>query len=59
MKTGMKLSTKYYKRRLWKISYTATPLSHNRLRIVKFYERRDAIGEAWSLVRHSAYEASA
>ncbi len=45
-------STRYYKRRLWKITWSYVYAAKNRLiRTVKFYFRRASIGAPWSIVR--------
>lgn len=56
------ISRKYYKKRLWKI--TVTRVFHHRkpfnvkggYSIIKFYERRKAIGEEWKLINSSRME---
>lgn len=48
------MKTKYYKSRLWKITWSLSWIGVWRL--VKFYWRRDAIGAPWRIVRHSAQE---
>jgi hypothetical protein len=45
------ISTRYYRKRLWKITWREVRTKHRLLRIVKHYERRQAIGEPWQLVR--------
>lgn len=44
--------TKYYKNRLWKITYEVggSP-THGNLQLKKWYEKRTAIGEPWDFVR--------
>ena len=43
--------TRYYFRRLWKISWVAVRIGNGRLRVVKHYERRSASGKPWVHVR--------
>ena len=54
-----KVSTKYYKRRLWKVSSVQSIKDndgHDKgFRFIKHYEKRSAIGEEWEVVRHSIY----
>ncbi len=45
------LSTRYYLKRLWKVSYTRTQTYGGRVRLCKFYEKRSALGKPWTLVR--------
>jgi hypothetical protein len=44
------IKTRYYMGRLWKIS-----TFENRIRVVKHYEKRDAIGKPWNYVRSAVY----
>lgn len=47
---------RYYMARLWKITYTRVPLGRSAChgtRIVKHYERREAVGEPWIWIRSS------
>ncbi len=41
----------YYKNRLWKVSWSMFDLGSGRVRIVKCYERRVAIGAPWEVIR--------
>ncbi|MEM0966110.1 MAG: hypothetical protein AAGJ81_08190 [Verrucomicrobiota bacterium] len=50
---------RYLKRRLWKITCRATPTTAGKIRFVKHYERREAIGDPWKYVRGIAYEMQA
>lgn len=47
---------RYYLGRLWKISWSAISLGKGRVRIVKHYERRNAIGGRWQYIRGRAFE---
>ena len=47
MRLTKTISRKYYKNRLWKITFTLT-MKH---RLVKHYERRDCIGSSWAYIR--------
>lgn len=51
-----KPKTRYYRRRLWKVSWALVNLPRNRQRVVKHYERRAAIGQEWEYVRSAVYE---
>lgn len=46
------MSTRYYRKRLWKISWAKVNDRRGKLiRLVKYYEHREAIGLPWKLVR--------
>lgn len=47
---------RYYKHRLWKVSWACIALPSSRLRIVKHYERRETIGAPWQYVRGVQHE---
>lgn len=56
------LTRKYYLGKLWKITTHSIHLEagsiykNSRNRFIKIYERREKIGDAWDLVRHSTLE---
>ena len=50
------LKTRYFKKRHWKITWTAVFLPGCRLRLLKFYEHRDRIGAPWTLERYAVQE---
>jgi hypothetical protein len=52
----LKPKTRYYHKRLWKVSWSVLDLGRGRVRICKFYERRPAIGADWQFIRGSVYE---
>lgn len=50
------MKTKYYKGRLWKISWSLSRIGHPLWRLVKFYWHREAVGGPWRIVHHAAQE---
>ena len=61
MRTTKTISRRYYKNRLWKITYTLTDggsRCRGGYRLCKFYERRNSVGGAWALV-NSAVQVAA
>ena len=58
METFSYFPTRYYFHRLWKISWVAVRIGHCRLRLVKHYERRVAVGQPWVRIRSIIAEVS-
>ncbi len=48
--------TRYYRRKLWKVSFRLSRVGQRAWRFCKFYKRRVAIGQPWKLVRGIAHD---
>lgn len=51
MRMTKSLGTTYYMNRLWKISWVAVNVGRFGNRLLKFYERREAVGMPWKVIR--------